>query len=100
MRKREATQQKMQMELAEQDRGDNIDDEDRVKRRKFAPQQIRTQQRDRDAQPDEEIPLPPPRNDYVFKRNFYAPQSFDPRNDFLDSRMITDLQSVSLPFPV
>lgn len=41
LRKRESQKQKMQMELGEKDRDFGISEEDRVKRQKFAPSQIR-----------------------------------------------------------
>jgi hypothetical protein len=54
----------MQQELEE---GEDGDDEDRIRRQKFAPQKIRT------GAGAGGPPMQPPRNDYVFERGSYAP---------------------------
>ncbi len=83
----------MQQELQE---GENdLDDENHIKRTKFASQQIRT---GGDASAATGPPMQRPRDDYEFQRGSYAPQGVDPRSDFLDSRLVQEMSSLSLPF--
>lgn len=90
---RQAQEQKMQQELQE---GENdLDDENHIKRKKFASQQIRT---GADASAASGPPMQRARDDYVFQRGSYAPQGVDPRSDFLDSRLVQEMSSISLPF--
>ena len=76
----------MQGEL---DEGNKDDDEDAINRRKFGPQHIRGGDRPK-----------PPNTKYQFQRSEYAPQGIEPNSVMLDSRLATDMKSVSLPFPL
>lgn len=111
LRKRESQKQKMQMELGEKDRDLGIDGEDRVKRQKFATQQIRGKAAkargdndDDDDGPEEEYKGTRnqirPRVNHKFERMSFAPQGIDPRTDMVDARIIEDLNDISLPFPM
>ena len=90
----------MQMELEENERDANAEPNDRIRKQKFAPQQIRGNQIKKAGDRESPQKPAPPRNDYVFERQSYQVQNVQPKDDFLDSRLISDLAEVSIPFPM
>ena len=83
LRQKEAQEQRIQGEL---DEGNKNDDEDAINKRNFGPTNV--------SKPK------PPNMKYQFQRSDYAPQGIEPNNIMLDSRLATDMKSVSLPFPL
>ena len=87
----------MKQDMEGRARQDTGQDNDRIERQRFAPQQIRGRAAE---SPSAARPQRPPNNDYVFERGSYAPQGVEPNYHFLDSRIVNDLQEISLPFPL
>ena len=89
----------MQQDLDEAERLASGDQSDRINRQKFVGQPIRS---GRGAAQDGDAGMPQlARNDaYVFERGSYAPQGVEPNYEFLDSRIVENLQEASIPFPI
>ena len=93
----------MEQEVSENDRNANVQ---KFKGRGIAagsraPGKISGVFDDGPGDSDEEVKAPAPRNNsYQFNRQEYGPQGLAPQHDFLDSRLITELEEVSIPFPI